>query len=216
MALLFAAVASLAAWGARPRLRRFGNITFLPLAQELAAPNPAPAVAQINFRDFTFRLYPTQDAPDPGHSGIAPFAAAGQPLVLQVRGGHFDDRENAAAPLEFDIIRTSIATLPHVLNPQLAVVFGILYTGEDRPTCTGVVQTFATYQHRVWLMAQFTYNCQGGMNARYVARKHQLRIRSAVFAAGDRRCCPTLQDAVNFKMDGPRVKPSGVALAPGS
>lgn len=203
-------------WAAKPQLRRIGNIAYEAIVRRMPAPNPAPPVAKINFRHFTYQLFPTQDTPDPSHAGVPPAAKAGQPLTLAVRHGRFDDPENARAPLEFDIIRVNLAVLPHAPDHHQVVVFGILYAGHDHPVCTGVVQTFETYHRRLWLMDQFTYSCQGGMNARYLPNKRQLRIRSSVAAPGDPPCCPSLQDAVNFKMDGRSVKASGVNLAPGT
>lgn len=204
-----------AAWASRPKPRQIGNITYWAEAKSMPAPNPAPPVTQIDFRNFTYRLFPTEAAPDPEQAGIPAFDGEGQPLAVPVSDGHFDDRNNPQAPLELDIIRRDVAVLPHAPHHHMVVIFGILYTGQDTPMCTGVVQMFATAKKRLWLMAQFTYDCRGGMNAQYVAKKHQIQIRSAVFAPGDRPCCPSLQDAVNFKVDGRHVKPSDVVLAPG-
>lgn len=216
-ALAALAALALAAWGAKPRtLHQVGNITYWRLAQLMPAPDPPPALSQINFKNFTYRLFPTEAAPDPGQAGIPDFAGQGQPIPVPVSDGHFEDRNNPSAPLEFDIVRHYIATLPHAPRHHLAIVFGIAYTGQDQPMCTGVIQTFAIYRHRLWLMGQITYDCRGGMNAQYIARKHQIRIASAVFAPGDRPCCPSLQDSANFKIDGRRFKPSDVVLAPGS
>lgn len=215
-ALLLATAGTAAARAAKPQLRRIGNIAYEAVVRQMPAPNPAPPVAKINFRDFTYQLFPTQDTPDPSHAGVPPAATAGQPLTLPVRHGRFDDPENTSAPVEFDIIRVNLAVLPHAPDHHQMVVFGILYAGQDHPVCTGVVQTFETYHHRLWLMDQFTYSCQGGMNARYLPHQRQLRIRSSVAAPGDPPCCPSLQDAVNFKMDGRRVAASGINLAPGT
>jgi hypothetical protein len=213
---LLATAGTAVARAAKPQLRRIGNIAYEAVVRQMPAPNPAPPVAKINFRDFTYQLFPTQDTPDPSHAGVPPAATAGQPLTLPVRHGRFDDPENTSAPVEFDIIRVNLAVLPHAPDHHQMVVFGILYAGQDHPVCTGVVQTFETYHHRLWLMDQFTYSCQGGMNARYLPHQRQLRIRSSVAAPGDPPCCPSLQDAVNFKMDGRRVAASGINLAPGT
>lgn len=213
--LALAAGLTAAAWGAPPKPRQIGNITYWAIGEFMPAPNPAPPVTRIDFRNFTYRLFPTEAAPDPEQAGIPAFNGAAQPLTAPVSDGHFDDRNNAQAPMELDIIRREVAVLPHAPHRHMVVIFAILYTGQNTPMCTGVVQTFATAKHRLRLMEQFTYDCRGGMNAEYVAKKHQIRIRSAVFAPGDRPCCPSLQDAVNFKVDGRQVKPSDVVLAPG-
>lgn len=207
-------LACLPVWAANQGPKTYGTISYLHLGKLLPASAPAPPLPQIDFRNFTFYLYPTQTDPDLSRAGIPPISAdAVAPLVAPVANGIYKRHNDTADPFEFDVIKVEQASLPHAPGKQAAIVFGIFYAGSGTPVCTGVVQVLARREGRIEIEDQITFDCRGGMNAQYIPAKRRLHIVSAVFAAGDPRCCPSMSDTVNFKLEGDRAKASVVALS---
>lgn len=206
------APAPLAALEAKNAAKTYGGITYLRLDTTL--PAPAPPLAQIDFRNFTYYLYSTQATADPARAGIPPHDDPGvvAPFAAPVAGGMYNRRNDAVDPFEFDVIKVEMADLPRAPEKQAAIVFGIFYAGAQVPVCTGVVQVLAHNQGKIELMDQFSFDCRGGMAANYLAAKHRLHIESSVYAGGDPRCCPSLADKVDFKLDGEKAKASVLEL----
>lgn len=197
------------AWAASGKMKTYGGITLLPLGVYLPAPAPAPPLAQIDFRNFTYQLFATQATPDASRAGIP------EQLEAPVVDGVYNHRNAAADPFEFDVLQVVQADLPHAPDHQAAIVIGTFYAGHGTPVCTGVAQLLERRDQRVEVMDQITFDCRGGLNAHYLEKKRRLRIVSAVFVAGDPHCCPSQSDTVDFKLGGDQIKASVQALASG-
>lgn len=199
------------AWAAAPTARDFGGIHFAaPNAVILAA---APPWSRVDFRNFTYQLFPTEAALDLSKAGVPPLGPTPEsPLAVPVRDGVYVAAAEGQPRVEFQILKTTLATLPRAPEKRAAIVFAILYVGALRPVCTGVVQVLEPDHGAIKLADQFTFDCRGGLSATYEASKRRLHIASARFAAGDPPCCPTLTDSADFKLEGDRVKAGNVDI----
>lgn len=181
--------------------RSWGGISRVVVNRLLVRDPRAKSLAQVDFRNFLYHLYPTPAA-DIGNSRT-PLIPAG--LRLQVEDGEYSHR-NGDHPLDFRLYRTQLVKLPRAPGGVAELTFGILFHGRRSRTCAGVVQEYEWRTGKLALLDQFTYNCHGGGSAQFLAAKRQLRIKSAHYALGDQLCCPSLDDQVDFVLDGIRAQ----------
>ena len=183
--------------------RTFGQITAFHLNAPLTSP-PLARLADFPAKNFTYALYATAES---GASGMVPGnTQTGAPLMIPVVRGIYDHEANTANPMEFQIIKTDPAALPKAPGKSALLVYGVLYTGDHLADCTGVVQVIELNKGKLILADQFSYDCAGGAGAEWNQSKRQLTLRAAKYVPGDKPCCPTTYDFVNFKLDGDSIK----------
>ncbi len=196
-------------WFRKPeRSRSWGGISRVVVNRALNRQVKVAQLAQVNFKDFLYRVYPTP-ASDIGISH-GPLIAG--PLSLPVTGGHYSLRQGDQS-LNFQIYRTRLVPLPRAPGGMAALAFGILYQGEGSESCAGIVQEYDFARGKLILVEQFSYNCRGGGSAEYLPRQRRLHISSSHYALGDRLCCPSLSDQMDFELDGDRSRAKNVDLA---
>lgn len=183
--------------------RTFGRITAFHLEAPLTSP-PLASLADFPLKDFTYALYPTAES---GAGGMVPGnTQTGTPMMITVTRGIYDHSHNTDNPIEFQVIKADTAALPKAPGKSALLVYSVLYTGDQLANCTGIVQMLELKQGKLLLTDQFSYDCAGGAGAEWNQDKRQLTLRAANYAPGDKPCCPTRYDFVDFKLDGESVK----------
>jgi hypothetical protein len=183
--------------------RTFGQITAFHLDAPLTSP-PLASLADFPVKNFTYALYATAES---GAGGMVPGnTQSGTPLMIPVARGLYDHETNTADPMEFQIIKADPAALPKAPGKSALLVYGVLYTGDQLANCTGVVQVIELNHGKLILADQFSYDCAGGAGAEWNQSKHVLTLRAAKYVPGDKPCCPTSYDFVDFKLDGDSIK----------
>ena len=191
-------------------LQGWGSITKFHLDVPLKTAQTVTSLASLDFHNFSLALYPTDSS---GANGSVPGdPAKGLPLEVPLREGRFSGKVPPAGPIEFDLIKSEVIHLPKAPGQSLALIYGVLYSGYEKVNCTGMVQIMELRGGQLVLTDQISYDCRGGGNAVFDPKKRRLKIQSARFAAGDPKCCPSLFDKVQFKMDGEQMKPTDVHL----
>lgn len=210
VACLAVACLTLAWAGNDGPLQSWGSITRFHLDVPLRTPQPVTSLNSVDFHNFSLALYPTDTS---GSDGMVPGdPSKGLPLLVHLSDGRYTGKDDAAGPIEFDLIKSEVVQLPKAPGQTLGLVYGVLYSGSSKQNCTGVVQIFARQNNQLIVTDQISYDCRGGGSAVYDPHKRRLKIQSARYAAGDKPCCPSLFDKADFKMDGESLKVTNVHL----
>lgn len=204
---LIAALCLAAAAADNGAIKTYGGVVDYHLGIPVDTSKPVSSLDAIDFRDFTFSLFPTGDVARGGT--VQSPDGSDRPIVVPVAGGRYDRRSDDK-PIGFDVVQSQVVPLGHDPGAQAAIVFGVLYTDSQGKSCTGVVQIFEARKSKLILVDQISYDCRGGTNTHYDAKKRQLTVESARYSAGDQPCCPSLTDHVEFKLEGDRVRASNV------
>ncbi len=195
--------------GTSSGFKSYGRITSFLLNAPLHSP-PLASLAQFPLKSFTYALYPTDAL---GIDGMVPGdAATGEPTMIPVERGLYDHSQDEKNPFEFQVIKATPAELPKAPGRQALLVYSVLYTGQSLANCTGIVQVMELDHGQLMLAQQFSYDCRGGAGADWNAKKRQLTLRAARYAPGDRKCCPSEYDMVQFKLDGKDIKTGRIVL----
>ena len=202
-------ILALLAWGIRrPYARHWGGITHEGLEYVLPLAHPAAGIAQVPFANMPVYIYPTPRT----RIGEGRGAWVRNALTLPLEDGSYSHDLNGK-PVDFRLYRSQIISLPYAYgNGQAALNFGTLFYGRHTQACVGVVQLLEMRRGKLLLMDQFTYNCMGGGRVTYHPRQRSLHIHSPHYAAGDRLCCPSLDDRAHFSLDGRRAHSGGIKL----
>lgn len=177
----------------------------------MRTPQPVTSLDAVDFHNFSLALYPTDTS---GSDGMVPGdPSRGLPLLVTLAQGRYAGTDATAGPIEFDLIKSEVIRLPKAPGQMLDLVSGVLYSGSNKQNCTGVMQVFEKKGSQLVVTDQISYDCRGGGSAIYDADKRRLQIQSAHYAAGDKPCCPSLFDKVDFKMDGESMKATNIQLA---
>ncbi len=190
------------------RSRSWGGISRVVVGRFLARPVNAPDLFHVDFKNFLYRIYPTP----PADTGMSHKPLIATPLALPVVNGNYSQRVDGT-PIEFQIYHLQGVLAPRAPGGKAVLTFGILFSGRRSRTCAGVVQEYAWQQGKLALLNQITYNCRGGGSAEFLATRQRLRINSAHYAMGDRLCCPSLNDRVDFVLDGLDAHATHIRLA---
>lgn len=191
-------------------LQSWGSITRFHLDVPLRTPQPVTNLSTVDFQNFSLALYPTDSS---GSNGMVPGdPSKGLPLLVPMQQGRYVGTNATTGAIEFDLIKSELIRLPKAPGQTLAMVSGVLYSGSNKQNCTGVVQLFESSHNQLVITDQISYDCRGGGSAVYDAHKRRLKIQSARYAAGDKPCCPSLFDKVDFKMDGESMKATNIHL----
>jgi len=210
VACLAAALLTFAWAGDDGPLQSWGSITKFHLDVPLKTAQAVTSLGSLDFHNFSLALYPTDSS---GTNGTVPGdPSKGLPVLVNLNHGLYAGRDAAAGPIEFDLIKSDLVRLPKAPGQALELVNGVLYSGSNKENCTGIVQIFELKGGQLLLTDQISYDCRGGGSAVYNPQKRRLAIQSARYAAGDPKCCPSLFDKVEFKMDGESMKPTNVQL----
>jgi hypothetical protein len=189
--------------------KSFGRITSFVLNAPLHAP-AVTSLSEFPLRNFTYALYPTDAI---GIDGMVPGnSATGEPLLITVARGLYDNSQDKKNPIEFQVIKDTPAALPKAPGKSALLVYSVLYSGRNLANCTGIVQVMEMKHGQLMLAQQFSYDCRGGAGADWNAKKRQLTLRAARYAPGDKKCCPSEYDMVQFKLDGKNVKTGRVVI----
>jgi hypothetical protein len=189
--------------------KSFGHITSFVLNAPLHAPN-VESLAQFPLKNFTYALYPTDAL---GIDGMVPGnTVTGEPVLIPVVRGIYDNSQDKKNPIEFQVIKATPAALPKAPDKLALLVYSVLYSGEGLANCTGIVQVMEMDKGQLTLAQQFSYDCRGGAGADWNTKKRQLTLRAARYAPGDKKCCPSEYDMVEFKLDGKDVKTGRVVI----
>ncbi len=219
LAALLGAWLALPAWGQlglfkhtkSSGFKSYGRITSFVLNAPLHAP-PLASLSQFPLQSFTYALYPTDAL---GIDGMVPGdSATGAPTMIPVVRGLYDHSQDEKNPFEFQVIKATPVELPKAPGKSALLVYSVLYTGKKLASCTGIVQVMELKQGRLMLAQQFSYDCRGGAGADWNAKKRQLTLRAARYAPGDRKCCPSEYDSVQFKLDGKDIKTGRIIINP--
>ncbi|MGH9415132.1 MAG: hypothetical protein ACRD01_00745 [Terriglobales bacterium] len=187
----------------------FGKITAFHLEVPLAAP-PLASLAQFPAKNYTYALYPTASS---GAEGMVPGnTVSGAPLMITVAQGIYDHHQDPINPLEFQIIKSEPAALPKAPGKRALFVYSVLYTGDNLANCTGILQVMELKKKQLVMTDQISWDCRGGGDAEWDAKKRQLTVRAARYTLGDKPCCPSRYDSVVFKMDGEKIKTGDINL----
>jgi hypothetical protein len=191
-------------------LQNWGSITLFHLDVPMRTPQPVSSLEAVDFHNVSLALYPTDTS---GSDGMIPGdPSKGLPLIVPLHQGVYAGTDATAGPIEFDLINSQVIRLPKAPGQKLGLVTGVLYSGSSKQNCTGVVQIFERKNNQLVVTDQISYDCRGGGSAIYDAHKRRLKIQSARYAAGDRPCCPSLFDKVDFKMNGESMKATNIHL----
>lgn len=189
-------------------LRDFGSVALFHIAAPLPDPLPAGGLAQVDFANFTYVLYPTADSWLGG--GIGGQAAKGTPIRLTLQDGSVSRQGDQPGA---QLIKSEMIPLPKAPGREGRLIFAVLYPAHHRNACTGLVDLIQVVNGHLVATDQITYDCRGGAPIRYNKKKHRLEVASSRYSAGDDLCCPSLADKVDFKFDGRRVKAQNIRLA---